>query len=352
MLVNIHCNRSDRTRYTEITPRQFKLMRTLRSLFGSGVFLACGLMLAAQSSTPDTAAQLPPQRFSLVAGMSASPTSGEQPYEFDWTAGYAINPHLSLSAGLPLFLVRASAGSTSTNGVSSTNSSLSRGLGDAFLGLSLQFGDDALKSTTALTGSAPTGDTNAGLSTGRPGFDINEKLEHSLGILTPFISAGFSNNTVDSHHRVRAYSTLGKMAQFEGGAELGLGDKTTLGASYYDYEPFGQQKVYSRLIKKHGTGSASGEAEPLFGLSYAAGGNGVSAKSKSKHARVFRRSSVTVGGPSIARDNGINSFLDYTPTKYLDLGIGYSRSIYQSANTVTFSVSWNVWALMHPSVVR
>lgn len=321
-------------------------------LVRSGVFVAFGALLVAQSPTPASPAQLPPQRFSLIAGMSASPTSGEQPYEFDWTAGYVFTPHFSLSAGLPIYLVRASAGTTSLNGVSSTSSSLSRGLGDAFLGLSFQFGGDALKSTTRLTGTAPTGDTNAGLSTGRAGFDINQKLEHSIGILTPFISAGFSNTTVDSRHRVRSYSSLGKMAQFEAGSQLGLGDKTTLGASYYDYEPFGQQKVYSRLIKKHGKGSAGGEAEPSFGIPYAAGGNGVSVKARSKHARVFRSSSVTVGGPSIARDNGVNTFLDYTPTPYLDLGVGYTRSIYQSSNTVTFSISWNVWQLMHPSVVR
>jgi len=42
-----------------------------------------------------------------------------------------------------------------------------------------------LNYATSLTGSAPTGDSRKGLSTGHATFDWNNRLDHDIGPLTP-----------------------------------------------------------------------------------------------------------------------------------------------------------------------
>jgi len=87
--------------------------------------------------------------------------------------------------------------------------------------------------------------------------------------------------------------------------------------------PTSPQKMYSRVV-----GLQSG-ANPSAG----------------KHGRVFETSTITSGGASLTRDNGYSASLDASPIPFLDLGVGYTRSVRYALNTVSFSVGVNVGAL-------
>ncbi len=65
-----------------------------------------------------------------------------------------------------------------------------------------------------------------------------------------------------------------------------------------------------------------------------------------KHNRVYEKNAETLGGASLDRDNGVNVGVSYSPTRYLDFGVGYSRSMHYSLNTVSFGIGVNLGSLI------
>jgi hypothetical protein len=52
-----------------------------------------------------------------------------------------------------------------------------------------------------------------------------------------------------------------------------------------------------------------------------------------------------VGSADIARDNGFSTWIGASPSKYLDLELGYTRSVHYDLNTVSFEIGVNVGRL-------
>lgn len=98
-----------------------------------------------------------------------------------------------------------------------------------------------------------------------------------------------------------------------------------MSASAYDVAPWGQQKVFSRIVTK------------------SSGGPGGAVR----HGRVFENNAVTIGSADLVRDNGFNTALDFQPLRFLTFEIGYSRSIHFQLNTVSFGVGVNLRSLVH-----
>jgi hypothetical protein len=135
-------------------------------------------------------------------------------------------------------------------------------------------------------------------------FDWDNHFAHEFGLFTPFFDVGLANSVPDTRFLHRPYISLGKLAHFEGGSEVDLGDKFSVSASGYNILPWGPQQIFVRGKKSS--------------------------------------SSSTKGGASLTRDDGVNIGLDYNLSRVVDLSAGYSRSVYSVLNTVSFGVELNV----------
>ncbi len=120
----------------------------------------------------------------------------------------------------------------------------------------------------------------------------NNRLDRTLFRITPFASLGIANTISDSHFFFHPFTTLGLVGHFEGGADYKVWDFVSVGASFYDDLPSGQQKVFSKLIKRQQ------KAAPT-----------------SRHrAGVFESAHETTGSADIDRDNGFSGWVDASNT--------------------------------------
>ena len=224
-------------------------------------------------------------------------------------ATYHFGERFNVGLGIPFYFNR----STST-----TSSTTDDGIGDFFVKLGASWKYSALKYDTSLTGTAPTGDSAKGLSTGHATFDWNNRLDHDLSVLTPFIDAGVGNSISDTRFFRRPFTSFGYLAHFEGGTDVDLSHSFTLTLSAYDIAPWGTQTIFSRAVVKGAAGSAG------------------------QHGRVFATNHQTTGGASINQDNGFTAGLDFSPKPYLDFDVGYTRSVKFALDTFSWGVTVNL----------
>jgi hypothetical protein len=227
------------------------------------------------------------------------------------SAAYNFNQHFSAGLGIPIYFDHTSSSST-------TGSTSSSGIGNAFVMLQGKWKNPTLNYTTSLTGSAPTGDSKKGLSTGHATFDWDNRVDHDFGRLTPFADAGLANSVTDTRFFLRPFTSFGKVAHFEAGTDVDLSHSFNLTLSAYDIAPWGTQTVFSRFVNQGSTG---------------AGG---------QHGRAFELNHQTTGTSSLTRDNGYTIGLSVSPKPYLELEIGYTRSVRFALNTVSFGVGMNL----------
>jgi hypothetical protein len=278
------------------------------------VFLASLLTVASE-----LVAQAPPagkQEKGMTASVEfdGSSDSSGAVYELDSGLGYAFSRRFAIGLGVPVYFAQSSSSGTSNSVYQ---------LGDPSLALQLKFPNAQLSYNTSLTGVFPTANTKHGFSTGRVTYDWSNHVDHAFSFLTPFVDAGVANSIMDTRLYHRPYTTLGYDAHFGAGANKDVWKFFTVSASAYDILPWGPQKMYSRIA-----GLQSGSS-PLAG----------------KHGRVFETSTTTSGGASLTRDNGYSASLDANPTPFLDLGVGYTRSVRYALNTISFSVGVNIGSL-------
>jgi hypothetical protein len=250
----------------------------------------------------------------LNTSFTGSVSSGNNVYDWTSTTGYVFNRHFSADVGIPILFVH---GTTSTGATTSNT-----GLGNIFGQLRFVNKNPLVNFGAVATVALPTGDSSKGLSTGRVTADLTGQVAKEAGRFTPFLSAGVGNSIFDSRYWQRPYATLGDLAHFEGGTAFELGPSLTLGASLYDITPWGTQKVYSRIV---GQGAAGGAV---------------------KHGRVFLNNALTTGGSSIDSDNGFNADLDFHPMKFVDFGIGYTRSVHFREDIFSFGIGFNLSSLL------
>jgi hypothetical protein len=228
------------------------------------------------------------------------------------TAAYNLNQHFSAGFGIPIYFDHAASSSSTTGSISSS------GIGNVFAMFHGVWKNPTLNYATSLTGSAPTGDSKKGLSTGHATFDWDNRIDHDIAPLTPFADAGLANSITDTRFFLRPFTSFGKVAHFEAGTDVDLTHSFSLTLSAYDIAPWGTQTVFSRFVNQGSTG---------------AGG---------QHGRVFEINQETTGTSSLTRDNGYTIGLSVSPKPYLDLEIGYTRSVHFALNTVSFGVGMNL----------
>src|SRR2546428_8614428 len=130
---------------------------------------------------------------------------------FDSTLGYNFNHHFGVDFGAPVLFVHSS--STTTTTYRSAN-----GIGDVYTDLRFTFRNPVVNFVSTIRGTAPTGSTANGFSSGRATADWNNHFDRAFGGVTPFADLGVANTVPDSAYFVRPYTTLGLTGHFDGGA--------------------------------------------------------------------------------------------------------------------------------------
>lgn len=233
----------------------------------------------------------------------------------DTSAGYNLDSHVSILAGVPIYFVHPSSSTTAATGARSAN-----GMGDVYGQLRLTLANPAINFISTLTATAPTGDQADGFSTGKVTVDWSNYFDRSFGRITPFAEVGLANSTSDALFFVRPYISSGFVAHAQGGARYRLARAVSAAGSFYAIEPSGQQTVVSRVAPAN-----SGSVTP---------GN---SKGK-KDQGVFATSNTTTGTADIARDHGFSAWLQLTPASPLSFYAGYTRSVPYDLDTFFIGV--------------
>lgn len=242
-----------------------------------------------------------------------------QIYDLTTSVGYNFSKHFGMDVGLPIYFIRPS----STTGGTSTN-----GIGNPFADARLRWLSPVVNFGSTLTGFAPVADSKKGLSTGRGTFDWTNHIDRSFSNLTPFGELGLSNTIADSKLFLRPFTTLGFNTHFQLGANYDLWKIFSVGASGYDIVPTGQQTVFSKVS------GGSGNTNPA------------------SHGRVFANNQQTTGTADIAKDHGFSAWLDASPGHYVDMELGFTRSMHYDLNSVSFTIGLNLGQLYRDSNKR
>jgi len=197
---------------------------------------------------------------------------------------------------------------------------------------------------TVLTGDAPTASFRKGLTTGRMQFDWFNHIDTDLHGFTPFLNFGAANGRLDQHFLPRPFNTdlpfttLGYMADFEGGVEYKFWRHLTFGGSAWDVLPIGPQKIYSNLVW---------QAPALFvptAIPTGPGSFGYVAGDPN-HGRYWNSAFETKGPESIARDDGFSATLAFSLIKNVDIQVAYNYSVRYELSGVMVTVGFNANSL-------
>ena len=278
------------------------------------------IAMATAQSVPAAPSQADTGFTSYVEFDGTSNAEG-QVYRLNSSVGYSFTQHFGVDVGVPLYFVRPSGSVTGTTGATSSN-----GVGNPYLDLRLKFLNPAVNFGSVLTGYAPAGDSKLGLSTGRATFDWTNHFDHSFNNLTPFFEAGLSNTVADTQLFLRPFTSLGMNSHFQGGASYQVGRYFNVGASGYDIQPFGQQTLFSKVAK--GQVAAPSRGNP------------------------FQNNQQVIGTSDLAYDNGFSAWIGASPSPFLDMQLGYTRSIQYELNSVSFGIGVNVGRLYHRSASK
>jgi hypothetical protein len=258
--------------------------------------------------------------FTEVETVQGTLNSDSRLFKIDSTVGWDFNKNFGVYGGIPFYMASVP-GSTATTTTTATSSTSTHGMGNAYLGMAFRAPSTGLDYASAITASAPTGSTSNGLSTGRVGLDFTNHFSHSFSSFTPFLEAGISNTVPDSTFSTRPFTSLGAITHFEEGADYEIVKHTYVGASGYEIVPFGNQKIFSKLVDKGQTGG---------------GGKG---------GNTFDKNAVT-SGADLTRENGFNGWVAFEPTQLWRVEAGFTRSITFNLNSFAFNLRFNVGKML------
>ena len=293
----------------------------MRALSFRAIFIAA-MLLASKPMFPQ--ADLGIQKgFTEYETVQGTLNSDSRLFKIDSTVGWDFNKHFGAFGGVP-FYIASVPGSSATATAAATSSTSTHGIGNAYLGMSFRAPNPTIDYVGAITVSAPTGSTTTGLSTGRAGVDFTNHFAHSFSRFTPFLEGGISNTVPDSSFFTRPFTSLGAITHFEEGADYEIVKRTYIGASAYEIVPFGNQKIFSKLVGK-GQG----------------GGGGGSGKGNN----TFDNNAVT-SGADLTRENGFNGWIAFEPTPLWRVEAGFTRSATFDLNSFAFNLRFNVGKML------
>ncbi|HEY6905662.1 MAG TPA: hypothetical protein VI216_15255 [Candidatus Acidoferrales bacterium] len=180
--------------------------------------------------------------FTAYEDIRASDSNFGQFLIFDTSFGYQFNNHIGADVGVPVYLVRPT--------FPGQPHQWDYNIGDPYGDLRLTFNNNILNYDTAFTVSVPANETGQ-FSTGRMGLDWFNHFDHPVWRFTPFVNAGLANGVLDTRllsqpfRLADSFKTLGFLADVEGGMNFRVIRYVSVGGSYYELFPGGDQKVYN-----------------------------------------------------------------------------------------------------------
>jgi hypothetical protein len=257
-----------------------------------------------------------PQGFSEFESFQGSLNSGQSVLKLDSTLGWDFNRHFGVFGGLPLYFAHLS--STTTPGGRTIPGVSHDGIGNAYMGFAFRAPNPTIGYAGALTFAAPTGDSKKGLSTGRATFDWDNRLEHSFNRFTPYFDGGLGNTVPDSTLLTRPFTSLGMVTHLEEGGGYQLFRHFSVNGAGYEIVPFGNQKVFSKLVAPGQIARGSGGHGRVFEVVHEASANG------------------------LTRENGFSTWVGFQPASVWDVELGYTRSVTFALNSFAFNLRLNV----------
>ena len=223
---------------------------------------------------------------------------------------YRFNKNAALNASVPYYIsvknfvpVKKS-GTTTYPLISASNL-----LGDATVDAVLEFEPGDFGESLTASGAFPTGNSEFGLSANAPTYNVTNHLEYSIGIFTPDIEFGEGNSSSLSGRNVnKSYTAVGPEANFQAGSSLDLGLRITLDLEAYEEMPIGNQNVYGTVTRKN-------------------------KKGKTVTKQVLE-------GTGVAEDNGFSADLSIPFLRGFTFTGDYQRSLIQSYDIASVTVSW------------
>lgn len=223
--------------------------------------------------------------------------------------GYDLNRKLSVSTGIPFYLISAISQTKKTTGETVVKQHEAQ-IGDYWLRLDAQPYSGFVTWKANVAGTAPTGNTKYGLSSGRATWTNAHHLEKDVAFLTPFVEATVGNTVPNNKRYLRNYTTLGYVSMQTGGVDFDLTHGFSFESAAYEVTPFGDQKVYSRVGK-----------------------NG-------------KLKQVTEGTASLTKDHGFSGGLSFTAGHRISCDLDYTRSITDHIDAVTLSFNYRFGHVM------
>jgi hypothetical protein len=259
--------------------------------------------------------------FTGSEAFQGSLNSDSKMFKLDTNAGYDFNKHFGIFGGMPFYFANTQTVMTQVNGNTTTTTQdvTNNGLGNAYFGMAMRAPNETLDYSSTITLAAPTGSTAKGFSSGRANADWTNRFEHSFDRLTPFFEGGLSNAVPDSGLFTRPFTSLGLLTHLEEGGEFEVIKHFTVGGSGYEIVPFGNQKIFSKIVGKGQSGS--GKGKNTFDLAAEASGAG------------------------LTRENGFNTWIAFEPTPLWRVELGFTRSATFDLNSFAFNVSMNLGKL-------
>ncbi|MDR3764185.1 MAG: hypothetical protein P4M01_08840 [Acidobacteriota bacterium] len=273
----------------------------------------------------------------LAQSTAAEPPLSARGYYFnfatigahDSAAGYSMQiipaigrdfqGRFTVELGAPFYPLAGShvTSSTTVRGVTTTTTSnVTAVWGDMYAVFYGNFKAGPARYKLTLKGTAPTGDTASGISTGRATWNWANHLEVGKNIAA-YVDFGLANTLADSTQYHRSYTTLGYVVPMAAGLNIPLGKRLALDASSYYDLPFGDQKLYSRTVSRNSAlpvGTRLGGGERL-------------------------NQYLLQGGASLTEDHGYTGSVSYQATRRVGLEVSYNRSIPYALDTVTAALS-------------
>jgi len=288
-----------------------------KTMIAAAVLVLTAATATAQNAS-DTQSSGDQRGFVSYAEFGSSFSSSGHVVKLDSSAGYNLSEHFGVDFGVPFYF----AGGTSTSSTGTKTSSSSTGMGAPYFAARAMYKDESFHYGARFAVYLPAGDASKGLSTGKTTFDWNNRFENTSGRFTPFGEIGIANTVTDTNKYNRPYASFGNNIHVEGGADVDVTDKISVGGSAFDIFPWGVQALYSRVVPQDSINLP---------------GNGTSSKS-----RGFEHNSFTTGGSDIGKDDGVYAWADYMPAPYVTAEVGFTRSIQYALNSVSFGLRFNI----------
>ena len=257
-------------------------------------------------------------------------SSSEWSSVIDQSVSFDFNRVFAMGVGVPFYVSYNQVNTSTLTGTTTPTQLFTptyNKIGDVRLALKFSTPTPVVRYVATITGTAPTGDTASGISTGRATADFNNRLEFDLGPITPLMELGIANTNSLIDMVRRPYSTLGALSHFKGGISLPVMKAVDIEFAGYENLPLGAQKLYSHLV---GRGSANSGPGSLNS------GNGDGTASK-----IYQQISSAVG-TGFDEDNGFATGLSANFAKRLDLAFTYDHSTRQKLDTFAFSMGFRI----------